>query len=262
MMLNQSSRQRRWCISTAPIACIVLVCMAGCSLVHLSDTGTRAEDPYAGMILIPGSTFMMGDPEGEPDEQPAHKVVMAPFFLDIHEVTVSQYARFLAATGYPAPLFWNPELDRPDDPVVGVSWFDASAYAAWAGKRLPTEAEWEYACRGGTGTRYPWGDEPRRSAANFESFGIMPVKSFAAHGFGLYDMAGNVWEWCNDWYDAGFYGHSPGDNPQGPAVGFHKVLRGGAWYCTAEAVRSANRFFAAPETQSFAIGFRCARDAR
>jgi len=214
-----------------------------------------------GMVLIPGGTFLMGSPEGEQDEQPVHEVTVDAFYLDSHEVTNEQYRQFMEATGRPAPPFWHPDLDRPDEPVVGVSWFDARDYAAWAGKRLPTEAEWEYAARGGmTGTRYPWGDTADRDAANFSSFGLLPVKSFPPNGFGLYDMIGNVWEWCGDWYDRDFYRQSPPRNPRGPLEGSLKVLRGGAWYCAEDAVRTSNRYCASPETRDFSIGFRCAKD--
>ncbi|MCX8045060.1 MAG: formylglycine-generating enzyme family protein [Desulfobacterota bacterium] len=217
--------------------------------------------PPDGMVLIPGGVFLMGAADGDPDEQPVHEIAIKSFYLDIHEVTNAQYRHFIEATGHPAPPFWHPELDRPDEPVVGVSWFDATKYAAWAGKRLPTEAEWEYAARGGRNDmRFPWGNTPNRTAANYGSFGLLPVKSFPPNAFGLYDMAGNVWEWCSDWYDRDFYHHSPAHNPQGPVSGTLRVLRGGAWYCAEDAVRTANRFYAAPETNDFSIGFRCVQD--
>ena len=112
------------------------------------NPGTVESAP-AGMVYLPGGTFVMGSNQGKPNEHPSHDVSLKPFYIDIHEVTVDQYATFLVETGHEQPAYWQPELDRPDDPVVGVTWFDAAAYAAWAGKRLPTEAEWEYAARGG-----------------------------------------------------------------------------------------------------------------
>lgn len=240
---------------------VMVACAAGCAAVVERAQVVPVPQAPEGMALIPGGTFMMGSDDGDQDEQPAHEVVISPFYLDIHEVTIAQYRRFIEATGRPAPLFWHPDLDRPDDPVVGVSWFDANDYAAWLGKRLPTEAEWEFAARGGSaGARYPWGDSPDRDAANYASFGIVPVKSFPPNGFGLHDMAGNVWEWCSDWYDRDFYRRGPMHNPQGPFEGALKVLRGGAWYCTEDAVRSSNRYYAAPQTQDFSMGFRCAQD--
>jgi formylglycine-generating enzyme required for sulfatase activity len=180
--------------------------------------------------------------------------------MDIHEVTVEQYVVFLRETGHEKPAFWQPELDRPDDPVVGVTWADASAYAAWKGKRLPTEAEWEYAARGGAiGQQYPWGDDPDTQKANFSSSGIAPVKRFQPNGYGLYDMIGNVWEWCSDWYSDSYYETSPRGNPKGPFTGTHKILRGGTWYSSEEQVRITNRHSALPDIRSFHIGFRCVK---
>jgi formylglycine-generating enzyme required for sulfatase activity len=155
---------------------------------------------------------MMGSEEGDVDERPLHTVYIDAFYMDSTEVTCSRYGRFLSETGYPPHQLWNPEYDRPDDPVVGVSWYDAAAFARWAGKRLPTEAEWEKAARGSADrTTYPWGNEIDKTRANYASFGITPVKSFAPCGYGLYDMAGNVGEWCEDWYSDAYYAMSPGE---------------------------------------------------
>jgi len=218
--------------------------------------------PQDGMVLIPAGKFMMGSAGGDPDERPVHEVELKAFFMEVHEVTNSLYKKFADATGNPLPAFWQPQLDKPDDPVVGVSWYDAQAYAAWAGKRLPTEAEWEYAARGGKSTgNYPWGDRPDSGAANFHSFGIAPVKSYPSNGYGLYDMTGNVWEWCADWYGNEYYAASSRKNPSGPPEDAKKVLRGGAWYCNANEVRTANRFYATPDAKSFNAGFRCAKDS-
>ncbi len=215
------------------------------------------------MALIPSGAFIMGSPDGDSDEKPTHEVAVNPFYMDVHEVTNAQYKVFADATGRPLPRFWQPEFDKADEPIVGVSWHDAQAYATWAGKRLPSEAEWEYAARGGkSGVNYPWGNCLDTGSANFKSFGILPVMSFTANGFGLYDMAGNVWEWCSDWYGADFYAVSPAANPAGPVEGVLKVLRGGAWYCGPDEVRAANRFYASPDARSFNVGFRCVRDAR
>jgi formylglycine-generating enzyme required for sulfatase activity len=221
-----------------------------------------ADKSMSDMVLIPAGTFRMGAADGDPDEVPIHEVRVNSFYMDRHEVTNLQYGRFLAETGRQKPEFWHPELDRPDEPVVGITWEDARAYAAWLGRRLPTEAEWEYAARSGRpGLKYPWGDEPDTARANFSSFGIAPVKSYAPSSLGLYDMAGNVWEWCADWYGSDFYAGSPAADPGGPAVGVHKVLRGGAWYCDPREARVANRYYAVPDARSFHIGFRCARSA-
>lgn len=210
------------------------------------------------MVLIPAGHFMMGSDEGQEDERPVHSVYLHSYYIDEAEVTCSRYRHFLTETGYPPHPLWNPEHDRPEDPVVGVSWNDAAAFARWAGKRLPTEAEWEKAARGGlAGKKYPWGDEIDTAKANYDSFGIMPVKSFEPNGFGLYDLAGNVAEWCEDWYSDIYYSMSPGDNPRGPQLGEKKVVRGGAWYNNQEALLIANRYKNAPDLGNFNTGFRC-----
>lgn len=219
------------------------------------------KDPVA-MVFVPGGTYTMGADHGFPDEQPKHEVSIDPFYIDINEVTVAQYQKFLNETGRNAPKFWFPEIDRPDDPVVGVSWEDAAAYAKWAGKRLPTEAEWELAARGGTENgKYPWGDEPDLQFANVGSFGIAPVKSFKPNGYGIYDMIGNVWEWCYDWYDPEYYSKSPRENPKGPKSGKYKVLRGWAWYCNADQVKVTKRYSSDPTARSYSYGFRCVKPA-
>jgi sulfatase modifying factor 1 len=215
------------------------------------------------MVFVPGEKYNMGAADGDPDEKPVHEVSIDSFYIDEHEVTIAQYKKFMDATGHQKPFYWQPELDHPDDPVVGVSWQDAAAYAVWAGKRLPTEAEWGYAARGGgMQGKYPWGDTPDMRCANFNSFGILPVKSLKPNGYGIYDMIGNVWEWCADWYDSAYYASSPVQNPLGPVLGTYKVIRGGAWYCDANEARITNRFFALPDNKSYNIGFRCAQSAQ
>ncbi|RLB07116.1 MAG: formylglycine-generating enzyme family protein [Deltaproteobacteria bacterium] len=210
------------------------------------------------MVLIPAGEFMMGSENGEQDERPVHKVWVDAFYIDEHEVTVGQYRKFLQETGYPPPRFWNPELDKDNEPVVGISWYDACAYAKWAGKRLPTEAEWEKAARGGKQLKpFPYGDEISTELANYESRGISPVKSYPPNGYGLYDIVGNVWEWCYDWYDEHYYKYSPFRNPMGPVNGRMKVVRGGAWYSNRDHLRVSNRRAVDPHAKSYHIGFRC-----
>lgn len=242
---------------------LMLVCL-GCAAAPSSGPGgADSGEVSEALLFIQGGMFFMGADDGDFDERPRHEVTVESFYMDVHEVTNAQYKVFAEAASRQLPPFWQPEIDKPDEPVVGVTWDDARAYAAWAGKRLPTEAEWEYAARGGTsGQKYCWGDIPDRRFANYSSFGIVQVQKFAPNPYGLHDMTGNVWEWCSDWYGGDFYAVSPARNVTGPVDGALKVLRGGAWYCGPDEVRAANRFYASPDAKSFNVGFRCVRDAR
>jgi formylglycine-generating enzyme required for sulfatase activity len=236
---------------------VILVMSAAPEVFPASDNDIKDS---VEMVFVPGGKYVVGADKGFPDEQPKHEVSIAPFYIDIHEVTVAQYQKFLTETDRDPPGFWLPEIDRPDEPVVGVSWEDAAAYAKWAGKRLPTEAEWEYAARGGTTDgRYPWGDEPDLQFANVGSFGIAPVKSFKPNGYGIYDMIGNVWEWCSDWYGPDYYANSPKESPKGPKSGKYKVLRGWAWYCAKDQVKLTKRYSSDPTARSYSYGFRCVK---
>jgi len=233
-----------------------------------------------GMVLIPGGTFQMGSETGDEDEQPVHVVTIKPFTIDQAPVTNARFFEFLQARpewrkaaadrartdrDYLALWSYNtypPELR--DHPVVFVSWYAAKAYAEWRGCRLPTEAEWEYAARGGLEQRdFPWGDLPDADRAHFHSsLGTVPVKTFPPNGHDLFDMAGNVWEWCEDWYDQGFYGELRDgvEDPQcrSSASGL-KVIRGGAWCYYAYVMRCAFRSGFPPHAADINGGFRCAR---
>lgn len=227
------------------------------------------------LVLIPAGEFLMGSESGYPAERPVHRVSMDAFYLGVHPVTNEQYARFVAETNWRVPYLddrrmqrenWHPETrtyppERGQHPVVLVSWRDAHAYCTWAGGRLPTEAEWEKAARGGlAGKLYPWGDVIDPTLANYDNQGgTTPVCSYPANGYELYDMVGNVWEWTADWYDPHYYAHSPLANPQGPETGATKVLRGGAWLLFAEFCRVAYRFRNNPDFRFNLIGFRLAR---
>ena len=233
------------------------------------------------MMLIPTGTFEMGDSFGEglPHELPVHTVTVNAFYMDVAEVTNAVYKQFLDATGHKAPDFWeDPIFNAPDQPVVGVAWLDAAAYAQWAGKRLPTEAEWEYAARSGrVGMRYPWGNEITHDDANYKGKngtdiwdGPAPVGSFPKNDYGLYDMAGNVWEWCVDEYDAKFYAVSQENNPiAGKLITFtnddfanvatRRVSRGGSWSSADNKLRVPSRNFLDPKATSQTTGFRCAK---
>ena len=221
----------------------------------------------AEMVVIPAGEFLMGSPEGEgdDDEHPQHKVFVDTFYMDKYEVTNAQYKQFMDATGHKTPGFWDDEeYNQPNHPVVGVDWYDAKAYCQWAGKRLPTEAEWEKAARGGlVGKKYPWGDNITHDDANYSDTGgkdtwsgTSPVGSFAPNGYGLYDMAGNVWEWCSDWFDSGYYETSPEQNPAGPSSGPCRVLRGGSWLGIETYLRAACRDYGDPTGADYGSGFR------
>jgi len=319
-------------------------------------TAGKEKDTLNKMVLIPAGSFLMGadDSTGMADEYPKHRVDIASFWMDEHEVTKAEFARFVAATGYvttaeqpiskaeliaslppgtpepdsatlatmmaPGALVFTPPdhavpfndisqwwsfvpgtswkhpegpgsniANRDHEPVTQVSWLDAQAYAKWAGKRLPTEAEWEYAARGAlSGSLYPWGNEPLTTGkakantwnGNFPYkntktdgyYGAAPVKSYSPNGYQLYDMAGNVWEWCEDWYDANYYiqGEKGAKNPAGPAEGLDpddpgqakRVIRGGSYMCSDEYCRGyrvSARMKSTPESGLSNLGFRCAR---
>ena len=230
----------------------------------------------AEMVLIPAGEFLMGsnDEDARDDEKPVHTVYLDEFYMDKYEVTVGKYKQFVRATGHRALPSWVFEFSPTDQhPVIGVSWQDAMAYAQWAGNRLPTEAEWEKAARGGlVGKRYPSGDSIDTSKANYaDNVGrTKTVGSYTANGYGLYDMAGNVFEWCLDAYSSDVYGSLPQQNPVSGGsivsiinnfanVNNSRVLRGGAWDGNAQNVRCARRISASPTVTDDVIGFRCVR---
>ncbi len=236
----------------------------------------KPDDPYlerqidncTSMAFIPGGAFLMGAKESV-DER-LHMVVLDAFYIDKHEVTVKEYQEFLEETGSARPPQWQRQLQNPEHPVVFVTWADANAFAEWQGKRLPTEAEWEYAARGGLENKiYPWGNEPPESKSEFdERFSLdrrgklRPVGKYAANGYGLYDMADNAWEWCADWFQVDYYQTSPDQNPQGPESGSRRVVRGIA---ASEAFAAYNfrchaRFAEVPTERTPFIGFRCVMD--
>jgi formylglycine-generating enzyme required for sulfatase activity len=219
----------------------------------------------AEMAYIPAGSFQMGDHlDNMSNALPVHTVTLDGFYMDKTEVTVGQFKEFLSDSDYNWGGSWaSVATTSPTDdhPMSYVSWNDAVSYANWAGKRLPTEAEWEYAARGGlTSKRYPWGDEIDDTKANYASnVGTTTVAgSYPANGYGLYDMAGNVTEWCNDWYSSDYYTNSPATNPPGPENGgFGRVLRGSGWICNASYLRVAHRGFNDPDSRYGYGGFRC-----
>ena len=231
----------------------------------------------AAMVLVPAGEFIMGSEEYS-DEKPRHQVYLDTFYIDKYEVTNACFQRFVQATGYrtqaeregESSYTWRvPQgsgssiAGLEQHPVVQVSQEDAKAYCTWAGKRLPTEAEWEKAARGTDGRNYPWGNQFDSRQGNFEgkNKSTVPIGSYEGgkSPFGAYDMAGNVWEWVSDWYDDDYYRNSPVRNPQGPASGGQVARRGGGWSNNALLVRTPSRGRYGPAFRFFDIGFRCAK---
>ena len=238
--------------------------------------------PPEGMALIPAGEFQMGSNEGDSDETPVHTVYVDAFYMDIYEVTTGQYLRFVRETGHRSPNWGSVAEYSPTKghPMISVSWYDAMAYAKWAGKRLPTEAEWEKAARGGlVGKKYPWGDSIDSSKAkyrdsskaeynyDYDSRNTTAVGIYPPNGYGLYDMASNVWEWCLDAYNEDFYKNSTRENPVAEVdsvtrltINFNtRVLRGGSWINPPVHLRVTARRGSSPSFTGDNVGFRCAK---
>lgn len=238
------------------------------------------------MVFVPAGDFTMGSPPdiGFAEEHPVHTVYLSAYWIDRTEVTSAMMQRFVNETGYPAAFY----TISPNHPAINMNWSDAAAYCEWAGRRLPTEAEWEKAARGTDARMYPWGntitgaelaycDANCRVSPAGESlndglgiYGIAPVGSYpqGASPYGALDMAGNVLEWVADWYDSSYYARPPSIDPTGPESGSKRVLRGGFWhpeYWTH--FRSAFRGFHDPDAWNGlpptlgGVGFRCAVSA-
>jgi len=197
----------------------------------------------------------MGQDDGRDDERPAHRVILAPFRLGRTPVTNAAYDAFCKVTARER----HPPYGGPEHPVTSVNWFDAVAFCHWAGGRLPTEAEWEFAARGGVERQlYPWGNELPAVLPEKWQHGPEPVAQDAPNPYGLFDMCANVHEWCSDWYDPAYYAISPVENPHGPEHGTRRASRGGAWRHHIKVSRCAARSSIPPEFRYADYGFRVA----
>lgn len=235
------------------------------------------------MAVVNSGTYHRGSNEGSRDESPRHAITLSSYAIDVHPVTNEQFMRFIQAMGGEKDSNNNDIIRLKDSrikrttgkliiesgyakhPVVGVTWYGAVAYAKWIGKRLPTEAEWEVAASSGNETHlYPTGDDIERMQANFFSSDTSPVMSYPPNDLGLYDMAGNVYEWCRDWYAYNYYESSllEPENPQGPLQGVYRVLRGGCWKSLKEDMRCSHRHRNNPGAVNGTYGFRCAADVQ
>jgi formylglycine-generating enzyme required for sulfatase activity len=231
---------------------------------------TEAIEPV--IVRVPAGWFWMGCASGRDDEEPVHRVWVDGFELAAYQVTNEEYARFLGATRSAEPPCWNdPRFNEPRMPVVAVSWHEAVSYCDWLSRatgkayRLPSEAEWERAARGGAeGRLYSWGDEPPQQDSDYAvrwKNGPEPVGLYPPNAYGIYNLGDNVHEWCLDWYEAGYYGTSPERNPRGPASGSRRASRGGSWRHQVKVARTAARSSIPPGFQYADYGFRVARSA-
>lgn len=216
----------------------------------------------------------MGCEPGRDDEKPVHRACVDAFEMAIYQVRNRDYALFLEATGHPAPRYWNDaDFSHPDQPVVAVTWFEAAQYCEWLSNlsdrhyRLPTEAEWERAARGGhEGHLYPWGNEPPQAWPEYiqrwsgEVKGPIPVGRGTPNDFGIYDICENVHEWCADWFQKDYYAQSPARNPLGPATGERRASRGGSWRHHIKVSRCAARSSIPPTLEYADYGFRVVRN--
>ena len=236
------------------------------------------------MALIPEGPFPMGVPkaarDGGVDERPNHEVFLDSFYMDIYEITNGRYLQFVTETDHRVPQhptdprrgLWKGNMmpeSVTDLPVINVDWFDAEAYCRWAGKRLPTEAEWEKAAKGDNDWRFAWGDiEPTTEHANFNQISWRGESTLVQVGiyekgkspYGIYDVAGNVWEWVSDWYQVDYYQESPTHNPKGPETGKYKALRSSGWQGETPQMRVFTRIKSLPTDRNNSTGFRCAQD--
>jgi len=253
---------------------ILVLMLASCTPTVQQETTPTQVSEKDGMVMVyvPAGNFSMGSNNGAEDEQPVHTITLDAYWIDRTEVTNGMYALCVQAGDCQPPPYsdsytrssYYGNSHYADYPVIYVDWNNAGAYCGWAGRRLPTEAEWEKAARGTDGRTYPWGyGSPNSSRLNYnENVGDTTAVGKYPSGaspYGALDMAGNVWEWVADWYDAGYYEGSPASNPQGLPLGSNRVLRGGSLNNDEDGVRSAFRQWINPSVNVNSFGFRCVR---
>jgi formylglycine-generating enzyme len=240
--------------------------------ILLSPSRTQEKDCVPALVRISTGWFLMGCETGQDSEKPVHRVWVDEFLLAARQVTNADYERFLRETTSLLPPFWSdPAFNHPDQPVVGVSWYEATRYCEWLSAnaggnfRLPTEAEWERAARGGReGALFPWGDAPPQSLPGYVNrwqTGPEPTGRAESNAYGLYNICDNVHEWCSDWYAPDYYAVSPERNPLGPENGERRASRGGSWRHHVKMSRCAARSSIPPEFKYADYGFRVARGA-
>lgn len=274
-------KRRRLLLLTLMLAAVLTALLAAKQVAVALPLIIANSKDGSELILISAGEFLMGSPRGKGnnDEHPQHKVYLDAYYIGKYEVTNEKFAKFVQGSGYQAQGSWRDyfKSGTADHPVVSVSWNDAVAYCRWANLRLPTEAEWEKAARGTDGRQYPWGNNwdkgrcnwdegPQLSgmASMYQGRGTLSVGSFpsGASPYGCMDMAGNVWEWCADWYGEKYYSQSTNSDPQGPSSGQYRILRGGSWgFANPADLRCAARNFIAPVywADNPLNGFRVAR---
>lgn len=259
-----------------------------CSVDMVRRGATCRASARVGMVHVPEGKFWMGSVSGERDEDPMHEVYVSGFFIDTYEVTVAEYKRCVDAGVCSGPKkthkvnrWYNYNAPgRSEHPINGVNWYQANDYCVWAGKRLPTEAEWEKAARGEDDRMYPWGDEAPSCAFAVMDDGrgvgcgkdhtwVVGSKPEGVSPYGAHNMSGNVWEWTADWYDPGYYDLSPSSDPTGPdspiepsgepTQGPGRVGRGGSWFDFGTSQRASARGHFTPDSAHFFLGFRCVK---
>ncbi len=262
-------------VGYTPLATKIKAAEQGMRDAEAQLAAVKIDPEFDRMVLIPAGSFTLGDRRGGAIEQPERTITLPAFFIDVYETTFAHYHAFVAATGHRKPRLAGylavdssglPLLMNPFNPVVGVSWDDASAYCLWKGKRLPTEVEWERVAKGSGRREWPWGDDAAPLKANLvgEEDGFKytsPVGAFRSDQSpeGVFDLAGNAMEWTADWFDERYYAMMPGINPLGPPNGKERVIRGASWNDSITRAKTPTRFKMRPDYRDVTIGFRCAK---